>query len=88
MRGVPAYAQVDKATYRKTRDYVLVTARLYGFHEVDMWNLVIESIEKRHANVIKNKAKSELTLVEAADKVCKEAQKERARLEAEKESAA
>lgn len=88
MRGVPPYAKVDKATYRKTRDYVMTTARIYGFHEIDMWNLVIEQIEKRHANVIKNKAKNELSLVDAADKICKEAKAERARIEAEKDSAA
>lgn len=86
MRNVPDYAKVDKTTYRKTRDYVMHTARRYGFHEVDMWNLVIEQIEKRHANVIKNKAKHELTLVDAAEKICKEARAERARIEAEKKA--
>lgn len=88
MRNVPEYAKVDKFTYRKTRDFVMTTARIYGFHEVDMWNLVIEQITKRHANVIKNKAKNELTLVEAADKICKEAKAERAKIEAERDEAA
>jgi hypothetical protein len=78
---------VPKPTYRRIRNFVEHKARVAGFDEVGMWNLVIREITRRHENVAKGKAKSEITLLEAAEKICKAATKERMKMiqeEAEK----
>jgi hypothetical protein len=83
MKNVPSYARVAKSEYRRTRNFVAYTARTAGFDEVGLWNLVIETLEKRHTNFTKGKAKTDMTLVEAADKICKQAVKEREKMIAE-----
>lgn len=79
-RNCPKWAHTTKDEYRKIRQHVEYTARTAGFDYTDLWNLVIETLEKRHANFLAGRAKTDLTLAQAADKICKEAIKERKKM--------
>jgi hypothetical protein len=85
VKNVPPYARVSKDEYREIRTLVLGQAHLLGFHETDMWNLVIAQIEERHALVLKKRRKNEITLRESAAKVVKAALEERVRIERERD---
>lgn len=84
LRSVPIYARVSNREYVEQRNALRTTARNAGFDFADLWNLMIAEIEKRHANVVKNKAKTELTLAAAVAKVQKEAVKARMEIETER----
>jgi hypothetical protein len=74
---VPDYAKVSKLEYRKIRNFVTYQANLAGYDENGLWNMVIREVTRRHDNYVKGKAKSLLTLTDAADKICRAALKER-----------
>lgn len=79
-RNCPRWAHTTKEEYRKIRNFVFHTAHRAGFDETGLWNLVIEKLEKRHANFLRGRAKTDWTLADAADAVCKAAYKERMKM--------
>lgn len=83
-RPVPEYARVSKNEYTHWRSECQRTAAAAGYNWTDMWNLAIREIEKRHANVLKGKAKNELTLADAVTRIQKEAIKARMEVETER----
>lgn len=87
MRKVPDFAKVSKQEYTHVRNFVRDKATIAGFDVTGTWNLVISELEKRHANVVKGRAKNELTLQQAAEKVIKAAFEERMKIERERAEA-
>lgn len=75
--AVPDYAKVSKLEYRKIRNFVTWQASKAGYDEHGLWNMVIMELTRRHDNYVKGKAKTLLTLEDAANKICKAALKER-----------
>jgi hypothetical protein len=76
-KAVPDFARVNKSEYARLRGECQRTAKAAGFDWTDMWNLAIDELTKRHANVLKGRAKTELTLAEAVLRVQKKAVKVR-----------
>lgn len=83
-KNVPPYARTSGSEYTRLRTELTRTAKAAGYDPDDVWNLMIDEIEKRHANVLRGKAKNELTLAQAVAKVQKEAVKVRMETETER----
>lgn len=81
--GVPDFAKVSKLEYRKIRNFVAHQANLCGYDENGLWNMIIRELTTRHENFVKGRAKTALTLSDAADKICKAAVKERMKMTTE-----
>ena len=86
LNPVPDYAKVSKDQYRHLRSECQRTARAAGFAWETLWNLALDEVAKRHANVLKGRAKNELPLADAVLKVQKEAIKARMEIETERAS--
>lgn len=52
----------SQADYKRLRNSVRNLANQLGFDWVECWNIIIDTLEKNHAKVLKGRAKSELTL--------------------------
>lgn len=86
-RPVPEWAKVPASEYRRLRSEMQRTGKAAGYDWTDMWNLAIAEMTKRHDNVLKGRAKNDLTLAEAVVKVQKEAVKARMEVEMERAEA-
>lgn len=87
MLPVPDYARVSKEEYRALRSDLARTCDAAGYNFYDVWNLVIEFIEKRHLRVSMGRAQQDVTLAEAVKSMQRQVIEDRARREAEKENA-
>lgn len=82
MKKVPDYARVTKPEYKEFRKRVETVAWIYNFHFIDLWNLMIDTMNERHAKVLAGKAKSDMTLAQAVDNISEQMAKERGRRDA------
>jgi hypothetical protein len=76
--NVPEWAKVSKDEYRQLRNELRRTTDAASFDFVQVWNLMIETMEERHALVAKGRRKNDLTLAQAVGKMQQDVIKERA----------
>lgn len=86
IRNVPEWARVPQAEYRRIRSDLKRTCDAAAFDFIQVWDLMLDRMEERHALVAKGRRKTELTLAKAAADMQMDVIKERASIEQEKEA--
>lgn len=65
MKKVPAHAQVSKDEYRRLRNELKTTCEASGYPFIQVWDVAIEAIENRHADVLAGEAEHEMSLAQS-----------------------